>query len=144
MILNIYHPGQVKNPSIHPSNGLFFNTMSRFFWVIQSSNRVFLTYIRLRPSECHPTIQQPVLEHYVQIFLDHPTIQRSIFNNMSRFFWGYPTIQQGFLHTYHTGPVCHPSIQPSNGLFFNTMSRLFWGHPIIQQGFLNIYQTSTF
>ena len=63
------------------------------------------------------------------------------FSNMFRFFLGYPTIQQGFLHTYHTGPVCHPSIQRP---IFQHYVLFFWGHPIIQQGFPNIYQTFTF
>ena len=70
---------------------------------------------------------------------NHPTVN---FLTICTDFWGgYPTIQQGFLHTYHTGPVCHPSIQPSNGLFFNTMSRFFWGHPIIQWVIFNIYHS---
>merc|ERR1712243_231363 len=54
---------------------------------------------------------------------------------MSRFFLGHPIIQQGFLHIYRTGPVWHPSIQPSNGLFFNNMSHFFWVIQSSNRGF---------
>merc|ERR1711942_289425 len=55
-LLNIYPTGPVWSSSIQPSNGLFFETMSRFFLG-------------------HPMIQWAVFEQYVPIFSGHPIIQ---------------------------------------------------------------------
>merc|ERR1712112_149649 len=75
-LFNIYPTGPVWSSSIKPSNGLFFETMSRIFWVIQSSN-VSFQHISNRTSLefIHQTIQWSIFRNYVPNFLGHPIIQ---------------------------------------------------------------------
>merc|ERR1711942_334699 len=93
-IFNIYPTGPVWSSSIQPSNGLFFETMSRFFRVIQSFNASF-QHISNRTSLefIHPTIQWSIFRNYVPFFLGHPMIQWVVFEQYVPIFSGHPIIQ---------------------------------------------------
>merc|ERR1711888_308025 len=127
---------------IQRSNGVFSKTMSRFFSVIQPSNRSFHTYMKPGWSSNHPTGQK---KNIVPFFSTHPTIQWGVFENYVPIFFGHPTIQQVFPHIYQTWLVIQPSNRPKKNIlpfFFDpynhptgisTHISNLAGHPTIQQ-----------